>query len=196
MAFADTFAPLVFYPRYSKNCSASDGSKRASGGLTFNETKKMKSDLSQVHREIADIVSHDKKGITKTSLSQIPEILEKDWPTLKADLLGGKIQIREMTTSPISFAVFAADSDKAGLKFFNFLAMALPVVAIALSVLVSWWWLSIAVLSVVFFRTAKSFYRTVILQAVTASETIFCFLFSRNTICLQMDGKILFRRND
>ncbi len=156
----------------------------------------MKSDMNQIHSEIAEIVSRDGEGITKTSLSQIPEIPEKDWPTLKADLLRGKIQVREMATSPISFALFAADSDKAGLKFFNFLAIVLPMVAIALAVFLSWWWLSLAVLSLFLFRIAKSFYRTVIFQAVTASEKTFCFLFSRNTICLQQDEVVLFRRNE
>jgi len=156
----------------------------------------MKTDLNQIHRDIADIASHDKERITKTSLSQIPEILEKDWPTLKAALLNGKIQVHEMTASPISFALFAADSDKAGLKFFHLLTMGVPIVAIALAFFTSWWWISLALLSLFFHRTAKSFYRTVIFQAVTASEVTFCFLFSRNTICLQKDGAVLFRRNE
>lgn len=156
----------------------------------------MKTDLNQLHKDIADIVSRDKEGITKTSLSQIPEIQEKDWPTLKAALLGGKTQVREMTTSQISFALFAADSDRAGLKFFHLLAIGMPIVAIALAIFSAWWWLLLALLSLFFHRTAKSFYRTVIFQAVTASEATFCFLFSRNTICLQRDGTVLFRRND
>ncbi len=156
----------------------------------------MRTDLNQIHKDIADIVSRDKDGITKTSLSQIPEILEKDWPTLKAALLDGKTQVREMTASPISFALFAADSDKAGLKFFHFLTMGMPIVAIALAFFNSWWWLLLGLLSLFFHRTAKSFYRTVIFQAVTASEVTFCFLFSRNTVCLLQDGAILFRRNE
>jgi hypothetical protein len=156
----------------------------------------MRIDLNQIHKDIADIVSRDREGITKTSLSQIPEILEKDWPTLKAALLNGKIQIREMTASPISFALFAADSDKAGLKFFHLLTIGVPIVAIALAFFTFWWWLLLALLSLFLHRSAKSFYRTVIFQAVTASEMTFCFLFSRNTICLQQDGAILFRRNE
>jgi hypothetical protein len=155
----------------------------------------MRSDLNQIHSEIADIASRDREGITKTTLTEIPEILEKDWPTLKENLLKGTIQVKEMTKSPISFALFAADSDKAGLKFFNFLAMILPIVAIALALFASWWWLALAILSPFLFRTATSFYRTVIFQAVTASEKAFCFLFSRNTICLQQGEVLLFRRN-
>ncbi len=156
----------------------------------------MKTDLNQLHKGIADIVSRDKEGITKSSLSQIPEIPEKDWPVLKTALVSGKIRAQEMTTSQISFELFAADSDKAGLKFFHFLSISMPIVAIALAIFESSWWLLLALLSVFFHRTAKSFYRTVIFQAVTASEATFCFLFSRNVICLQQDGALLFRRND
>ncbi len=101
-----------------------------------------------------------------------------------------------MTSSPISFALFAADSDNAGLKFFHLLSIGMPIVAIALAIFASWWWILLALLSLFFHRTAKSFYRTVIFQAVTASEATFCFLFSRNTICLQQKGTVLIRQND
>jgi hypothetical protein len=143
--------------------------------------EKMKSDLNQIHSEIVNIASRDKLEITKTSLTEIPEIQEKDWSTLKANLLRGEIQVREMTASPISFALFAADTDNAGLKLFTFLAMVVPIVAIALAIFGTWWWLALAVLSLLFFRIAKWFYRMVIFQAVVASEKTFCFLKHKGT---------------
>lgn len=156
----------------------------------------MKASLNEIHAEISEIQSRDKDGLTKTSLQHIPEIPEKDWTTLKAQLFSGKVQVREMATSPISFQIFAAPSDLAGFKFFNALALLLPVVAVALAFIYSWWFIFLALGSIFLLRTAKSFYRTVIFQGVTASEAAFCFLFSRNTICLQQDDQLVYRKNE
>ena len=89
----------------------------------------MKENLDEVHAEIADIKSRDREGITKTSLKDIPEINEKDWTTLKANLFAGTIQVHEMITSPISFALLAAPSDRAGFNLFNTLAILAPIAA-------------------------------------------------------------------
>ena len=130
----------------------------------------MKASLDEIHAEIFEIQSRDKAGLTKTSLQQIPEVPEKNWATLKTQLFSGQLQVREMATSPISFQVFAAPSDVAGFKFFNALALLLPIVAIALAFIYSWWLILLALGSMFMLRTAKSFYRTVIFQGVTASE--------------------------
>ena len=156
----------------------------------------MKESLDEVHTEIAEIKSRDREGITKTSLKDIPEIKDKDWTSFKAKLFDGTIQVREMTTSPISFALLAAPSDRAGFKFFNTLAIFAPLAAVLLAYMFSWWFLLLAVGFFVMLRTAKSFYLTVIFQGVTASEAVFCFLFSRNTICLQQEGALIFRNNE
>jgi len=156
----------------------------------------MKDNLNEIHAEISEIQSRDKEGITKTTLQDIPEIPEKDWDMLKEELFSGKVQVREMTTSPISFQLFAAPSDVAGVKFLNVLAFLLPVIAVILAVMYSWWFILIALGSVFLFKIAKGFYRTVIFQGVTASEEAFCFLFSRNTICLVQDGNLVYRNNE
>ncbi|MBZ0071421.1 MAG: hypothetical protein K8I04_06820 [Gammaproteobacteria bacterium] len=156
----------------------------------------MKDNLNDIHAEIAEIQSRDKERITKISLQHIPEIPEKDWEELKEKLYSGDVRVREMTTSPISFQLFAAPSDMAGFKFFNILALLLPVVAVTLAVLYSWWFVLLAIGSVFLLRIAKGFYRTVIFQGVTASEAAFCFLFSRNTICLERDGQLVYRNNE
>jgi hypothetical protein len=155
----------------------------------------MKKNLDEVHAEIADITSRDREGITKISLTDIPEINDKNWASLRARLLDGTFQVREMTTSPISFALLAAPSDRAGFKFFNILAILAPIVAAALAFMFTWWWLLLAFGFFAMLRAAKGFYRTVIFQGVTASEAVFCFLFSRNTICLQQNGQVIFRMN-
>ena len=93
----------------------------------------MKTSLDEIHTEIFKIQSRDKDGLTETSLQKIPEIPEKDWETLKAQLFSGDVQVSEFAISPISFQVFAAPSDVAGFKFFNALAFLLPVVAVALA---------------------------------------------------------------
>ncbi len=156
----------------------------------------MKEKLDEVHAEIAEIKSRDREGITKTSLMDIPEIKDKDWKSLRAKLFDGTIQVQEMTTSPISFELLAAPSDRAGFKFFNTLAILVPLTGIFLSVMLSWWFLLLVPVFFFMLKTAKNFYRTVIFQGVTASETVFCFLFSRNTICLQQEGSLIFRKNE
>jgi hypothetical protein len=156
----------------------------------------MNENLDEVHAKIAEIKSRDPEGITKTSLKDIPEIKDKDWETLKARLFDGTIQVHEMTTSPISFELLAAPSDRAGFKLLNTLAILAPLAAVLLAFMFSWWFLLLALGSFVMLRTAKGFYRTVIFQGVTASEAVFCFLFSRNTICLQQDGAPIFRKNE
>ncbi len=155
----------------------------------------MKANLDEVHAEIAEIKSRDREGITKTSLMDIPEINDKDWASLKAKLFAGSIRVQEMTISPISFSLLAAPSDRAGFKLFNILAILVPIVGVVLAVFFSWWFLFLALGFFVLLRTAKGFYRTVIFQGVTASEAVFCFLFSRNTICIQQDGTLIYRKN-
>ena len=155
----------------------------------------MKENLDEIHAEIAEIKSRDCEGITKTSLMDIPEIKDKDWASLKGKLFAGTIQVQEMATSPISFALLAAPSDRAGFKLFNTLAILAPIAAMVLGFTFSWWFLLLALGFFVMLRTAKGFYRTVIFQGVTASEAVFCFLFSRNTICLQQDGALIYRKN-
>ena len=155
----------------------------------------MKENLDEVHAEIEEIKSRDRERITTSTLKDIPEIKGKDWESLKTKLFDGTIQVREMTTSPISFALLAAPSDRAGFKFFNTLAILAPLAAVVLAFMFSWWFLLLALGFFVMLRTAKSFYRTVIFQGVTASEAVFCFLFSRNTICLQQEGALIFRKN-
>lgn len=156
----------------------------------------MKDNLNIIHAEIAEIQSRDMEGVTKTTLQDIPEIPEKDWKVLKEKLYSGAVQVKEMTTSPISFQLFAAPSDTAGFKLFNTLAIIVPVIAIVLAVLYSWWFSLLAFGSVFLFKIAKGFYRTVIFQGVTASEAAFCFLFSRNTICLMREGHLVYRNNE
>lgn len=156
----------------------------------------MKENLSEIHAEIAEIQSRDSDEITKTSLREIPEIADKDWAMLKAKLISGAIQVQEMVISPVSFQLLAAPSDRAGFKFFNTLAFVVPIAAVFLAFVYSWWFVFLALGFFVMLRTAKSFYRTVIYQGVTASETVFCFLFSRNTICLQQDGRLIYRKNE
>jgi hypothetical protein len=153
----------------------------------------MKENLEEVHAEIAKIKQQDREGITKTSLKDIPEIKDKDWASLKAKLFDGTIQVREMTTSPISFELLAAPSERAGFNFFNTLAIFAPLAALFLGFMFSWWFLLLALGLFVMLRTAKGFYRTVIFQGVAASEVVFCFLFSRNTICLLQDDTLIFR---
>lgn len=155
----------------------------------------MKASLDTIHSAIAEIAARDKESITKLSLSDIAEIPEKDWSLLRAKLFAGEVQVRELAISSLSFNVFAADSDKAGFKLFTVLSIALPIVALVLAFTYSWWFVLVAIASIFFHKTAKSFYRTVIFQGVTASEMAFCFLFSRNTICLLRDGKVVFRKN-
>lgn|GEM_PF-6013877 len=156
----------------------------------------MNSNSDEVQKKIAAIQSLDRKGITKLSLDQIPEINEKDWDTLNRKLYAGEPRVQEMTPSPISFQVFAAQSDLAGFKFFSALALLIPVSGIVLAFVYSWWFLVLVLAFPVFTRIAKGFYRTVIFQAVTASEAAFCFLFSRNTICLVQNGQLVFRHNE
>jgi hypothetical protein len=155
----------------------------------------MKANIDEVHAEIADIKSRDRDGITKSSLADIPEIRDKDWASLKAKLFAGTIQVQEMATSPISFALLAAPSDRAGFNLFNALAVLAPIAAVVLAFLFSWWFLLLAFGFFAMLKTAKGFYRTVIFQGVTASEAVFCFLFSRNTICLQQDGQLIYKKN-
>lgn len=94
----------------------------------------MKDSLNDIHTEIAEIQSRDLEGITKTSLVEIPEISEKDWETLKSKLYSGGIKVQVMTISPVSFQLLAAPSDSAGFKFFNILAIIVPVVALILAI--------------------------------------------------------------
>ena len=155
----------------------------------------MKENLDEVLVEIAEIKSRDREGITRTSLKDIPEIKDKDWASFKAKLFAGAIQIQEMTTSPISFALLAAPSDRAGFKLFNLLGVLAPIAAVALAFMFSWWFFVLGLGFFVMLRIAKGFYRTVIFQGATASEAVFCFLFSRNTICLQQDGALIYRKN-
>jgi len=156
----------------------------------------MKTNLSEVHAAISEIQSREKGGITKSSLLNISEISEKDWSTLKAQLFSGKIQARIMTLSPISFQLLAAPAEVAGVTFFQAITILLPVAAILLALIYSWWFVFLVLSSIFSFRIAKSFHRTVIFQGVTASETVFCFLFSRNTICLSQDGQLVYRNNE
>ncbi len=156
----------------------------------------MKDNLNEIHAEIADIQSQDTEGITKTTLQNIPEIPEKDWEELKEKLNTGVLKVREMATSPISFQLLAAPSDAAGFKLFNTLALILPILSVVLGAIYSWWFVLLAFGSVFLFRIAKMFYRMVILKGVTASEEAFCFLFSRNTICLVRSGQLVYRHNE
>lgn len=156
----------------------------------------MKENLNEIHAEIAEIQSRDRDGITKTSLEDIPEIADKDWESLKTQLLSGAIRVQEMAISPVSFQLLAAPSDRAGFKFFNTLAFIFPVGALVLAFIYFWWFIFFALGFFAMLRTAKSFYRTVIYQGVTASETVFSFLFSRNTICLRQDGRLIYRKNE
>ena len=156
----------------------------------------MKTNLDEIHVEVADIKAADGDGITRISLRDIPEIDDKDWPSLKAKLLAGTIKVQEMATSPISFALLAAPSDRAAFRFFNALAFIVPAAGILLGLVFSWWFLLLAPGFFVPLNTAKGVYRTVIFQGVTASEAVFCFLFSRNTICLQQDGAVVYRKNE
>jgi hypothetical protein len=155
----------------------------------------MKSNMQEILGEVAAIQARDQGGITRTSLHQIPEITEKHWPTLKEKLLTGRVQVREFAISPISFNLLAASSDWAGFRLFSFLTYLLPVGALALAYVYTWWMLLLIFGSGLMFRISKSFYRAVIFQGVTASEEIFCFLFSRNTICIIVDGQTVFRKN-
>lgn len=156
----------------------------------------MKDNLIEIHSEIDEIQSRDREGMTKTSLAEIPEIADKDWTALKAKLISGAIQVQEMAISPVSFQLLAAPSDRAGFKFFNALAFVVPIAAVLLAFVYSWWFIFLALGFFVMLRTAKSFYRAVIYQCVTASEAVFCFLFSRNTICLRQDGRLIYRKNE
>ena len=96
----------------------------------------------------------------------------------------------------MSFELLAAPSDKAGFKFFCTLAFVAPIAAVLLAFVYSWWFIFLALGFFVMMRTAKSFYRTVIYQGVTASEAVFCFLFSRNAIGLRQDGRHIYRKNE
>ena len=116
----------------------------------------MKENLDEVHAEIAEIKSRDRERITTSTLKDIPEIKGKDWESLKTKLFDGTIQVREMTTSPISFALLAAPSDSAGFKFFNTLAILAPLAAVLLAFMFSWWFLLLALGFFVMLRTAKS----------------------------------------
>ncbi len=156
----------------------------------------MESNADKVQARINEVISCDQEGVTETSLNDIPEIEEKDWLKLKEDLHDGQIQVREMTTSQLSFTVFASGGEKAGFTFFAYLAMATPIIAIILAFIYSWWVLLLAFGHFFFLNASKSLYRTVIFQAVTFSEIAFCFLFSRNTICLiGKNEKLIFREN-
>lgn len=156
----------------------------------------MKDNLNEIHAEIADIKARDRDGITKTSLREITEITDKEWYPLKGKLVSGTIQVRVMTDSPVSFLLLASPSDNAGLNFFWGLAILFPIAAVVMAFIFSWWFILLAFGFFVMLKIAKSFYRTVIFQGVTASEAVFCFLFSRNTICLQQNGQIIYRKNE
>lgn len=156
----------------------------------------MELNTDKVQDQINEAISYDQEGVTKTSLNDIPEIEEKDWLKLKENLHDGQIQVREMTTSQLSFKVFASDGQKVNFTFLSYLAMATPIVAIILAFIYSWWVLLLAFGHFFFLNASKSLYKTVIFEAVTFSEIAFCFLFSRNTICLLGENeKLIFREN-
>jgi hypothetical protein len=157
----------------------------------------METNAEKVQLRIDEAISLSSTPYTKISLRDIPEIEEKDWVKLKEKLYGGQIQVREMSMSPISFSVFASDSEKGCQSVLHFLTIATPIVAIIFAFIYSWWALLLTFGSFLFMKGSKSIHKTVIFQAVTFSEIAFCFLFSRNTICLiGENGKVLFREND
>lgn len=145
---------------------------------------------------IDEYMSNDPLEIAKTSLSDIKELSDYEWPELASKIKLGELRLRQMGPAQMSFHVVAAPSQKAGLKFFNILGLLLPVVAIGLAIFVKWWLIFVAILSLYMFKTAKGFYSQAIIQCAMSSEKCFSFLFSRNVICLVGENGLVFCRNE
>ena len=151
--------------------------------------------IADIHNEISLIRSRDSERITKTSLAEIPEAEGEPWESVRSKIQRGEVQVREMTVSPVSFELLSDSGEKNTFRLLSMLAYLLPIAAVVLAFTFHWWYVFLAVAAVPIFRSAKAVMTRTVLQGATQSEQIFSFFFSRNAICVVINGELIYRRN-
>ena len=153
-------------------------------------------DVSAVEERIDEYMSNDPLEITKTSLNEIPELSHLNWSELKEKIQSGVYKLNEMGPAQMSFHVVANPAQKSGLKFFNLIGFVVSIIAVILSIFVSWWLIFLVLLSPYMFKTAKGYYSQAIFQAALHSEKCFSFLFSRGVICLSGKDGLIYSKSE
>ena len=145
-----------------------------------------------LEKRIDNYMSDDPASYTKLKLNEINELTQFEWPQLLTKITLGEYQVKIMAPALMTFYVLADSSQKNSAKFFNILTFAIPVAAIALSIIFSWWFMLLILLVPVMSGASKSAYSEAILSSALVSEKCFSFLFSRGVICLSGDEGVVY----
>ncbi len=148
----------------------------------------MPKDNDKLQAELNAIAAGDIEHLTRTALSELPEIPAASWPALREDLQQGRYEIREMAVYSGDFEIFASSGEKRGFEAMRLLALWLPIAGLVLAFVYSVWALLLIPLALVPLQIAKRLYRRVLAACALSSEATFAFLFSRNLIFLNRPG--------
>jgi hypothetical protein len=161
-------------------------------------TKTISENILDVERNIDHLLSTGfgaKHNVT-TAVAQIPELDYNEYDALNADLISGKVIVRQAPGGPmrILFTLFATKTQSTVFDMLAIASFALPLAGIALGIFVSWWWLLLVLAPMVTMSLSKRVYLAALFGPIGSSEKAFCFAFCAKAITVELrDGKICYR---
>jgi len=130
-------------------------------------------------------------------LSQLEEIPVTSYSKLQELMQSGKAIMRQfpLSTGSNTFNLISTISERRQFNFVTFLTYLIPIAAIILGFIYSWWFLLLIFISIYTTRLGKRIYLHALFNRAANSEILFCFLFCLNRITIELPDEGIIKRN-
>lgn len=156
--------------------------------------------LKNTENHIMNIISSDagKKYSLKSKIKDIVEIPINDFSTLQKLLSSGEAIIRmaPASISDTTFDIISTPSEKFISTVYTSIMILGPIIGIVLSIIYSWYWLSLIVIApIVSMKLNKRTYLYALFNRAFNSEIVFSYLFTARKVTIELPGHGILYRN-
>jgi len=159
----------------------------------------MGNEIAEIEDKIKKLTATDfgKKHNVVLSLSQIEEIPMDSYGRLQELMRSGEARMRQypLSTGAGIFTLISKKSESLLFYFVGLLTFLMPLAALILSFIYSWWFLLISLISFFTTRLGKWMYLHALFNRAANSEIMFCLLFCGNYITIELPGQGIIVRN-